>query len=243
MKKTLLSFVIGLLLLSSAQAQSLVIKDKTGIDVTGQTIDFLCSPGVGFGSIMLDVYNVAAAAKNVKVRRFDQSLVEGSDISICWASCYPSFVTETPDPITIDAATFSPNFTGDVTYGAIQGTSSTLFVFFDMDNQTDSSFVRVNFIIGTLGQNENPINITSLSNAYPNPAVSYVNFDYKVPATAKNASIRINNLLGTTMQEIALNKSEGKARMDISNLNNGVYFYSLMINNSTTTTRKFIVKR
>lgn len=243
MKRTLLLIAFGIIAGFALQAQSFVIKDKEGTVVTGQTIDFLCAPEVGFGSINLDVFNVSDRDKSVKVRRYDGQLVESSEITMCWASCYPANVIETPEPVVIQPGSFTPNFTGDIAYGSIQGVSSAVFVFFDQDNQTDSSFVTVNFIIGTLGVNDKPVVAATVSNAYPNPAVNAVNFDYKLPSATQKASIRISNLLGTTVQEIALQKSEGKARIDVSNLNNGVYFYSLMINNSATTTRKFIVKR
>lgn len=132
MKRLLLSLSAGLLMVSTVFSQSFVVKDKEGNEVTGQTIDHYCAPSYGFGSIGLDVFNVASTAKNVKVRKYDNSLVEGSFSNICWVACYPDFVLESPDPILIEPGTFSPNFTGDITYGAIQGTSTVKFVFFDM---------------------------------------------------------------------------------------------------------------
>jgi len=245
MKKTLLSFMIVFLLVSAVQAQSLVIKDKSGTDITGQSIDVYCAPSTGYAmaTVGLDVFNISDVLKKVKVRRYDVALVDSSEVSFCWTSCYPSSVTESPQALDLEAGTSTTLFTGDFTYYSPRGTSTAKFVFFDMENPVDSSFVTINFVIGTLGLPENKIPVAVLSNAYPNPATNVLNFDYKLGQATQNARIRINNLLGSTMQEIALDKSEGKTRIDISNLNNGVYFYSLMINNSVTTTRKFIVKR
>lgn len=244
MKKILLSLIIGTFILSVGNAQSLVIKDKTGVDVTGQVLEHYCAPGAGFVSLGLDVFNVSSADKNVKVRKYDLLLADSTTSNICWASCYPDFVMETPEPLLIAPGSFVPNFTGDLTYRSIQGLSSVKFVFFDMDNENDSSFVTINFIVGTLGVN----NIASLkaatvSNAYPNPAVSVANIEYKLPAGVSNAWIKINNLLGNTIQEIPLGNAEGKVTIDVANLSNGVYFYSLLVNNSAVSTRKFIVKR
>lgn len=244
MKRLLLSLSAGLLLISSAFSQSFVVKDKEGNDVTGQTIDHYCTPSYGFGSIGLDVFNVGTTAKNVKVRKYDNSLVEGSFSNICWVACYPDFVLESPDPILIEPGTFSPNFTGDITYGAIQGTSTVKFVFFDMDNAQDSSFVVINYIIGTLGVNTPAaIKSATVSNAYPNPAVSTTSIDYRLPAGVSNAKIKINTLLGTTIREISLTNSEGKAQVDVTNLPNGIYVYTLFVNNSAVATRKFVVQR
>jgi hypothetical protein len=243
MKKILLGLIIGLFFTFTSHAQSLVIKDKDGIVVTGQTLEVLCTPGVGVGSLGLDVYNVSDQRKSVKVRKIENYLIAESEVTFCWASCYPPFVFESPDPIMIEAGSFTPNFTGDVGYGSTQGTVSATFVFFDMDNAVDSSYVTINFVVGTLGVPVNSISVSSLSNAYPNPAATSLNFDYKLASANDNARIRINNLLGTAVRDIPLEKAEGKVTLDVTNLKNGIYFYSLITNNSTTITRKFVVKR
>jgi Secretion system C-terminal sorting domain len=245
MKKILPLLIIGLLMGISSFAQSLVIKDKSGVDVTGQSIDFICSPttGYAFQSIGLDVYNTSNMAKNVKVRRYFNSVVDSSEISICWLSCYPSHIWETPDPIRIDPGAFSTNFTGDITYYSPQGTTAVKFVFFDIDNAADTSFVIVNYVIGTLGVPTEPVDQIRLAHAYPNPASNNVNFDYKLPVNITEANIKVTNLLGTIIDIIILDKTEGKAILNVNNLKNGIYFYSLIINNSATITRKFVVKR
>lgn len=245
MKKILPLIIIGLLMGISSFAQSLVIKDKSGVEVTGQSIDFICpvATGYSFQSFGLDVFNISNLSKNVKVRRYYNSVADSSEVSICWLSCYPSHVWETPDPITIDPGTFSPNFTGDLTYYSPQGTTAVKFVFFDMDNTTDTSFVIVNYVIGSLGVPTIHSDQISLSNAYPNPAASNVNIDYKLPSNVSGANIKVTNLLGTIIDNVVLDKTEGKAILNVNSLKNGIYFYSLIINNSATITRKFVVKR
>lgn len=245
MKKIVLLISAGIILALNVPAQSLVIKDKAGVDITGQSVDYICAPSTGyaFESLGLDVYNTSDAARSVKVRRYFNSVVDSSEISMCWVSCYPANVWETPDPLTIEAGSFVTNFTGDITYYSPQGTTSVKFVFFDTENAADSSFVIVNYVIGTLGIPANPADNVSLSNAYPNPASGIVNFDYKLSSDVNKARIVVTNLLGTTIQDFELGHKSGKASVDVSNLRNGIYFYSLILNNSATITRKFVVKR
>lgn len=244
MKRILLSIVASFLISSAVSSQSLIIKDKQGNEVTGQTIEHYCVPSYGFGSIGLDVFNNSSTAKNVKVKKYDLSLADSTTSNICWVACYPDWTYITPDPLLIEPGSFTPNFTGDLTYRSIQGLSTVKFVFFDIENETDSSFVTINFIVGTLGVN-NPAAIKSatVSNAYPNPAVSATNIDYRLPSGVSNAKIKINTLLGTTIREISLSNSEGKAQVDVSNLSNGIYVYTLFVNNSAVATRKFVVQR
>ncbi|HLO91944.1 MAG TPA: T9SS type A sorting domain-containing protein [Lentimicrobium sp.] len=248
MKRTLL-FIASLLFLAStfAQAQSsLVLKDKEGNVITGQTIELFCPASVGLTSFKLDVLNSATVAKSVKVKKMQLSMLPGTEdyLTICWESCYPPFIFESPTAIAIEPSALCTNFEGDLSYPTtVKGTSTVKFVFFDEANTNDSSYVIVNYNIGTIGIAENLIKLSKVSNAYPNPASSVVNFDYQLPANANNAKININNLLGTTVSSIELVKNEGKASLSLSNLKDGVYFYTLIINNTATVTRKFVVKR
>lgn len=247
MKRTLL-FIASLLFLGNAIAQaqsSLIIKDKEGNEVTGTTVNVLFSPDAGYASFKLDVVNNAATAKNIKVKKVEMSMLPGVDgLTICWLQCYPPFVFESPDAITIDPGGVCTSFEGDITYAVgTKGTSTAKFVFFDVDNTNDSSYVIVNYNLGTVGIAENIFKVAKVSNAYPNPASSMVNFDYQLPVSASDAQIKISNLLGTTVSVIDLTKNEGKASLNVSNLKDGVYFYTLIVNNSTTVTRKFVVNR
>lgn len=244
MKRTIL-LIATLLYFATLSAQSLQLKDKEGADITGTTIDLLCAPASGYASFKLDVLNVAAVAKNVKVKKIELNMlpaVEG--LTICWVSCYPPFVYESPDAITIEPNQLCTNFEGDLVYPAgTLGSSTVKFVFFDMDNPNDSSYVIVNYNIGYVGRSENLAKSVKVSNAYPNPATSVIYFDYKLPANTSSAQIKVSNLLGNIVSTIELTKNEGKAEINVNNLKNGVYFYTIMINNSATVTRKLVVKR
>ncbi len=244
MKRSLLFLLIGVLFVASGYAQSFVIKDKSGVDVTGQTISQFFAPGESDGAIGLDVFNVSASAKNVKVKRLDISLVDSTLSYFCWALCYPDWITESPDPVLIESGSFVTNFTGDIQYRSIQGTSRVRYTFFDADNRQDSSFVILDYIVGTLGIESNfPERAEIIGYAYPNPANSFVSFNYDIPSSSTGAKVKITSLLGTVVDEIQLDKTEGKANINVSNLKNGIYFYSLMLNNSAAITRKFVVKR
>lgn len=250
MKKTLLFITLSLIFISGVFAQKLIIKDKAGVDITGTTIELAAVSADAVASCKLDVLNNTAAPMNVKVRKYEIAMLPAIDpeigygLTMCWAQCYPPNVFEVPMELQIGPNGVCPNFEGDLTYPAgTLGTVTVKFVFFDIDNPKDTSFVMVNYNIGNVGLKENQFSRAVVSNAYPNPATTTVYFDYKVPASAPSAKIKVSNLLGTTVNVIDLSSKEGKATLNVSDLKNGVYFYSLMINNSAAVTRKFVVNR
>lgn len=244
MKRILLLFA-SILILTAVSGQSLSLKDKDGNDITGTTIDFLCTPALGYASFKLDVLNVATTVKNVKVKKVELNMLPSvNGLTICWESCYSPNVFVSPDAIAIEPDELCQNFEGDLDYVPNSlGTSTAKFVFFDVDNPNDSSFVIVNYNVGFVGRNDILAKSAKVSNAYPNPASSMVYVDYKLPANTTNAKLKISNLLGTSVSTVDLTKNEGKAAVNVNDLKNGVYFYSIMINNSATVTRKFVVKR
>lgn len=247
MRKTILLLSFSLMV-SGLWAQSLKLKDKQGNDITGATVNLACEPADQYASYKLDVENVSGSEKNVKVKKYELNTLDGVEgLTLCWLSCYPPFVFETPDPIMIQPNQVVDVFEGDVTYGTtVHGTFAAKFVFFDIDNPDDSSFVVVWYNIGNVSRNESIAKTVKMTNAYPNPVTassSVVNIDYKLPANTSAGRIKVNNLLGTTVSVSELTKNEGVAQINVSNFKNGVYFYTLIINNSSVITRKFIVNR
>jgi len=100
--------------------------------------------------------------------------------------------------------------------------------------------VNVNFAAYPLGISD-PVRTGQISAAYPNPAVSTVSFDYDI-ADGGFGSIIIRNILGTVVKESQLSSPAGKLIFDVTDLANGIYFYSLVVNGNRTVTGKMVVK-
>ena len=83
---------------------------------------------------------------------------------------------------------------------------------------------------------------TEMSQAYPNPASSVVNFDYTLPASSHAVAV-IYNIMGQEMMRQELNAFEGRLTLPVSNLQDGIYFCNLTQNGQTMTTVKFVVKK
>lgn len=81
------------------------------------------------------------------------------------------------------------------------------------------------------------------SNAYPNPARDVVSFDYNMPFNAQSASVAIYNMMG--QEVVRQNVSVGGSRLDVnvSDLTDGVYFYSLIVNNQAVKTNKLVISK
>jgi len=73
--------------------------------------------------------------------------------------------------------------------------------------------------------NPDDINITD---AFPNPASARTTIEYDLPKNVLSARIIIRDLLGNSVKDIELSGLEGKLVINTSDLNGGIYFYSLL---------------
>ena len=74
---------------------------------------------------------------------------------------------------------------------------------------------------------------------YPNPASDLLNIN--VSNVGSNDMIVVYNILGEEVKNETL--SNGLNVLSVSDLNNGVYFYSIVRNNEIVETKKLVVRK
>ncbi len=77
-------------------------------------------------------------------------------------------------------------------------------------------------------------------NLYPNPASDIINFDLKF--INQDAELLIYNSLGQVVRQVSVDKGKPNMQVEITNLHNGVYFYSVIEESGKRTSGKFIKK-
>lgn len=98
-------------------------------------------------------------------------------------------------------------------------------------------------VVNQSSTKENLIKKIRFDKAYPNPATTNIQIEYSIPVETTSAKIIIRNLVGDVVIETPLKELQGKANISVADLESGVYFYSLLLNESTLTTRKLIINK
>ena len=193
----------------------------------------------------LDIINTTDADINVVAQMED---LTGIGMTyLCWGTCFMPGVFEATHSV---AAGSEGIFNGHVMFmdansGEVLpvGTEvKMVYTFFDERNPEQTYTFNVNFKY----QPESIVDYNSVdvfSNAYPNPANNTVSFDYNMPYDVNSASVAIYNMMGQEVVRQDLNLGGSRADINVSDLNEGVYFYSLIVNNQTVKTNKFVVSR
>ena len=78
--------------------------------------------------------------------------------------------------------------------------------------------------------------------ANPNPATTWTAIDYALPDGAVKATLTLTNTLGVTVQTVELNGKQGQRVLDLRDLANGVYIYSVRCGSLLQTGKLVIAK-
>lgn len=244
MKKFVSLFLFTLLFGGLVNAQSLslewdgtVVEDGTVITITGDDFE------AEYISHMI-VRNNSSEVIGVKVKKEHIAIVEGSMNSFCWGLCFGPDVMVSPSPINIDAGAASGNedFSGHYYPLGFSGITTVKYTFFDERNEDNAVAFTVNYSIFSVSIGENA-NEPVFGNIYPNPANNMVSLDYNLKSQDALASVSIFNMLGQKLKSEVINNNEGILQISVSDLSEGVYFYSVILNNEVAVTNKFVVRR
>ena len=156
--------------------------------------------------------------------------------------CYPPTVIVSPDSFLVSAGKIDSSFSGHILTPAdgFEGCCTVYYTFFDVSDPTDSLEVEFTFCSARgISVEENHVSINAV---YPNPAVDYVNISYNVQGNNK-ANFKIINIVGQVVVEQSLNADATSVRVDVSNLESGVYFYSIELKGSAIETKRLIISK
>lgn len=240
MKKLILSLFVLIATGFYVNAQSFQLTWND--ELLGDTVVFNGSADtlMVFDPIFTNLLNVAA---NVKVVKNDIYVVEGAESTFCWGACYPPQVDSSGVTLVEAGASTARNyFVGDYDGLGHPGTSIVKYKFYNVDNVDQYVEVVVKYVAAPNAIDENILSGVRFSEIFPNPATNFVNLNYNLVSGVKEASIRISNLVGAVVSESNIDLSNNSLRVDVSQLEGGIYFYSVIINGERLQTKKLIIR-
>lgn len=129
--------------------------------------------------------------------------------------------------------------------GLVPGVSSVRYIAFNKSNPGDALEVELNFIVEEKLEKANIYTSRNMTiqDVYPNPATNFAFVNYKIAEDNVKARVIVHNVLGNSVGEYDLSPLETKAKITTSDLNAGIYFYTLYINGEAVLTRKLVVNK
>jgi hypothetical protein len=241
MKKSILIVLSVIFCFSLLNAQHLQIYYNSNLMSNGATITKTGDVNELI-VVKLSVKNTTVDTIAVKAKKIENSLVFNSENYFCYAGgCYTPQTYISPGSTKIPGNTTDTSFSADYSSMGTPGTSTITYVFFNISNTSDSICLKVNFTTA-VGVNENNKSIVTVSEAFPNPASNQVRFNFNLNNQHGQAKISIRNILGACIAELPIQNNETNVMYNTSNLIDGIYFYSLVIDDKTYSSKKLIIK-
>lgn len=129
--------------------------------------------------------------------------------------------------------------------GLVPGGSFVRYIVFNKALPAHFVEFDLNFSIEEKPQKENIYQspLITVRDVYPNPTIDNAFVNYNLLNDRTKAKIRVHNILGNIVGEYDLTASETLLRIRTEELNAGIYFYTLYVDNESVMTRKLIVKK
>ncbi|MFO7977279.1 MAG: T9SS type A sorting domain-containing protein [Bacteroidales bacterium] len=245
MKKHLLIFLLFLFPVFQSAGQQLLLLDSQNRDISNDTLIISGSPQDELLKATLFLHNGASQQTQVWIRIIDEDLLPGAEISFCRNTrCYTHQELTLAQPLeTLAGKKLSrEDLYGNYYPGGQTGTSTVTYEFFS-DN---GAFDPVRVVVRYAAEGHAPgisQRLFSISSPSPNPAAIYTHFSYSIPLEINQAFLIVRDLTGTVVLEEPVDVNDTRARLNVSDLSNGIFLYSLVLDGQPVVTRKLIVSR
>lgn len=226
-------------------AQSLdVLNHSTKVDVSNTIFDVSIGANA---SLITEFYvtNTDAASHTYKCRRTIFTIDATDSTRFCWGGlCYNWPTNLSSQNLTVapgDTMDFSDfGFHAEFLSKMATTTRTVHYQFYDIATPSDSTGITIRYN-STVGVDEMDKIGGTISNVFPNPANMSVSVKYDINEFSNKGVIIFYDMLGKAVKEIALNDKKGTAKINVDDLNAGIYFYTFMVDGKAISTKKLVI--
>ena len=248
MKKGIL--ILGIIAFGflKTMAQSFQILDTTGAHggngvLAQTTYNFTVDTSNAYG-YMFNVKNTTSSAITVKVKKRLISNAGNDIITFCvGVNCYPATTTLSAAVAVSANQTLANGFLTDFTASNVANTAKVIYTIYNANATNDSVTVTINYNILAIAGIKTYQTAYNVSNISPNPASNSVSIAYDFKNSNQAATLKIYNMLGALVKTVTMDASDNTVKADVSSLDEGAYFYSVILGGKVVKTSRLIISR
>ena len=190
----------------------------------------------------LTIINNTNIIKQIVIKKREISVVEGSQNFFSWRSTFnPTVMVDTGGFVMYPNTTISDEFKAVYRPNGNLGSSTIQYVVYNKFDINDSSYINVNFNVVYNAVNDVKKQNIKLQLA-PNPTSNFATL-YFDKINSENSNLSIVNLIGEEVANYAVSNNQTQQKIDVQNLNNGVYFCRLITKSNNISTIKLVVAK
>ena len=227
-------------------SQNIVLMDDDHNVISNTTVDISVDSSTNTVKEIL-VKNSGSIADTIKVVRTIYSVDSLDQTQFCWGGlCYLP-ATSVSNLTTVIAPGDTIDFLEDGFHAIFNsGTScvtrSIHYKFYNVNNFSDSTGITLRYLCST-GVNDLMKVGGNISCGYPNPANSVVSFKYDLKEFSEIGEIKFYNMLGKSVKEVILTDKQGITKINVLDMDAGIYFYSFIVDDKIISTKKMVISR
>ncbi len=202
----------------------------------------LLDPEEDFNATFVYFENISGQDVNYRIQLSDITLSQDATVQMCFNGlCLETLVS---DVQTLPAGEVMKHFDLAYTYPTMDISRLKVnFLAAESEEVLQSFDVTYSETMEQVAIPKVEKNVNLSLSASPIPASSYTNIRYSIPVQYRNANIVIRNPLGTVVAKYNVPTGKnGKVNVNVAGFNSGMYFYSIVADGKTLSTKKLIVK-
>lgn len=189
--------------------------------------------------IEIDVKNISYSTLGVQTKKRHISIFPETENYFCWETCYAPYTFESVTAIIIEGNETSDIYSAHYKPKGKLGNTLVAYTFFDDLNPNDSATVMVEYMMDEASSiPENIKYYKRFSLAYPNPCQHTLCFNNEKPST-DSYTLMIFDRSGKKVKALEILASTALIQIDISNLNSGLYLYTIVSDHDYLSSGKF----
>lgn len=210
--------------------------------VINDTVKFQISSDEFMRTDYIHFKNITSETKTILVQLHRVLLAPNSTLAMCFnGTCLVDTISTVP--VVLEPNVEYTEFDLQYTYENNQTSIGKINILDASTKQVLQSFVAKYYdATVSLPKQVKPHFALSLD-VYPNPVSNNATINYTLPSNYSNGQIVVRNMIGSTVKSTEIKSGvSGKYQFSTMELANGVYFYSIIGNGKTISTKKMVVK-
>lgn len=221
-------------------------KEQKSLKIWAEKHNQNCSMGT-IAETIVNIQNISDKPVEIKVRRGKSDFSRNQESFFRLdGKTTPARLSESANTIVLQPNEISKKFVAYFSTGFKKGDCNVNYQFFNTLSKDDFAEIDLPYKISDqIPEDKLYVNEQiSISFMFPNPAVRFGEFEYRMPNSAKSkVKISIHNVLGKKMGSYDLEPKEFAVRIPFEDFDSGVYFYMLVLDDETVATKKFVLKK
>ncbi|WP_209330642.1 T9SS type A sorting domain-containing protein [Lunatimonas salinarum] len=115
--------------------------------------------------------------------------------------------------------------------------------FFNTENSRDSFIIEGVYNVEASNEDSFVHKDFELGGVYPNPTNRVAQLDYKIKNPSVSARVVVTSFIGNPIYDFRLDPVQYSLEINVTDLNPGVYFYTIIVDNKNLVTKKLFVNK